>query len=156
MAPKIKYKSIIKKLKEVSKIDIETIYMSVTNKEDCPDCETHPITGEVLNAFCPVCGGTGVIEESDSISIEANVDHKGLASEATIRGIVYDGRVSVTIIVDELMRNDLDPEEFLTERYPVDYIYINSTKYEIDRVTPGKLQGILYELILELVPMQVQ
>lgn len=152
MAIKVKYNSIIKKLKEVSKIDIETIFMNISTKEDCPSCELDPFTKRPMNSFCPTCGGSGVIVENDTININANVDYSGFENETSIGGIIKDGRVIVTIITDEFEENGIDPEDFLTDKYPIDHIYINSTKYDVEKVIPGKLQGILYELMLELVP----
>lgn len=164
--PKIKYQNIIKRIKEVSEIDTEVIYVTVTSQEDCPECELDPLTGLPINSFCPLCNGVGYIAEDDTLSFYAGVEYvSGLEHAWESGGKLQKGDVVVTVVTDELESIGIDPVGLL-ETYGagkrkedilnISYFTINNVKYDIANVTPGKLQGIMYELVLELSPREKQ
>lgn len=157
MGLKINYANIIKRIKEASKIDIETVKLGVSVRDDCPVCGIDPFTGLPTDPNCPSCGGTGVVVVRDTKEFVANVDYiSGLEDEHTIGGRIKKGNIIITVITDELESLSLNPYDFISGTIPVDYFEINNIRYDIENVTPGKLQGILYELLIELKPRNIQ
>jgi hypothetical protein len=155
MAPKIKYLNIIKKLKEVSKIDVEPVLLVTEEKEECPDCAIDPINQSSTNPFCPTCHGSGFVIEIDAREVSVNVEYSsGGEIIPGIAGTLKEGQVALTIITDELEKVGVTPTDFFTDAYPVDYVVLNGTRYKIVRVFPGKLQGILYEWEIIMEPVK--
>lgn len=144
----INYESILKKIEEVSVIDTDTIYLVSKDKSECPNCEIDPITGYTRNTFCFVCGGKGYVIEEKRLEVLANVDYiTGMESALDRGGKFEKGTVVITIHEKQLAMHDLTVNNI---KDVVSFVEIKGLRYTINHLTPQYLQGILYEVIIEL------
>lgn len=152
MAFGINYDAILRRIKDVSVIDTETIYFVEMVDDFCPDCTWDPISRASTDPFCPTCNGIGKLRTEVRKPVLASVDRgDGIRSEFEPGGRIERGSVVVTVHESQLREVGYEP---LTDWISVvDHIEIMGEKWYIaegDSVIPQTLQGIVYEVIFHL------
>lgn len=148
---KINYKNILRKIADVSEIDVESIDLVKLSSSTCSSCSIDPYTKKSTNPSCPACGGKGKSTSITTYNILANLDVvSGLENEYETGGKLQVGQIIATIHVDEFTRLELDVNDFFKTTIPYDHFAIHNKKYNIVSVMPERLNGTLYDIVIIL------
>ncbi|MGE4413593.1 MAG: hypothetical protein AB7E45_07920 [Candidatus Caldatribacteriota bacterium] len=120
-----------------------TIYR-VLSKTPCPNNDYDPVRNKGINPACPICKGEGYIIEREAINLPVSIefpDEKEINFLAP--GTMISDRLFITIDKKEI-------DQFGLEVNDIDYILYGGSKYRVKQYREEKLQGIYYELALEV------
>ncbi len=138
--------SIIKLISDINHIYPEqaTIYR-VKSKEYCPLGHYDPIRNTSTDPTCSVCGGTGYVIEYETIQIPVSIEFPDETQDIQhlAPGTFVTDRLLITIDKAEIDKYNIDVDT-------IEFIIYAGEKYKVEAYRKERLEGIYYELLLEV------
>lgn len=136
---------IISLISEINHIYPEKIKIyRIKSQQYCPRNHYDPIRKVATDINCPICKGKGIIYEYEILEVPANIDYPDeMRLQFVEVGTVILDKLYITIDKKEIDAYKIEPTQ-------IEFIVYDDYKYKVKQFRKEYLEGIYYELALEV------